>query len=65
MPELNAFPDHSELIRAHKDLSEATKIQSKIDSGEIPQLADSSKETFELARKLFEGISNLKSLRKK
>ena len=63
LPLVAAFPDSRELLRAHQDLSRFTDLQSKIDSGEVLQLADSSKETFEAAQGLSSQISNLRLLR--
>lgn len=62
LPLVAAFPDSRELLRAHQDLSRFTDLQSKIDSGEVFPLADSSKETFEAAQALSAQISNLRLL---
>lgn len=63
LPMISAFPDSRELLHTHQDLSRYTELQSEIDSGGVPSLANSSKATFEAAQLLSEQISNLKRLR--
>ena len=63
LPMISAFPDSRELLSTHQDLSRYTELQSEIDSGGVPSLANSSKVTFEAAQLLSEQISNLKGLR--
>lgn len=62
LPLIAAFPDSRELLRAHQDLTHLQELQAKVNSGEVPLFADTSKETFEAAQHLFAQISNLKLL---
>lgn len=63
LPLLAAFPEVRELLRAHQDLARSAELQSQVDSGEVPQLIDASKEIFETVQGLSAQISNLKLLR--
>jgi hypothetical protein len=63
LPQIAAFPESRELLRAHQDLSRLAELQSQIDAGAVEQLADSSPETFEAAQTLSAHISNLRLLR--
>ena len=63
LPEASAFPDSRDLLRVHQDLSQLSKLKAAIDEGSVPPLADSSKETFQLAASLSELISNIKPLK--
>lgn len=62
LPLISAFPDAQELMRAHQDLVRAVELQAQIEAGEVPPLADSSKQTFDSAQSLSSQISNLKLL---
>jgi len=63
LPEASAFPDSRDLLRVHQDLTQLSKLKAAIDEGSVPPLADSSKETYQLATSLTESISNLKQLK--
>ena len=63
LPLISAFPESRELLQVHRDLSRHAELQVRVDSGEVPPLADSSKATFQAAQHLSAQISNLKLLR--
>ncbi len=63
LPEASTFPDSRDLLRVHQDLAQLSKLKAAIDEGSVPPLADSSKETFQLAASLAELISNMKPLK--
>jgi hypothetical protein len=57
------FQMPGKLLRVHQDFSRSAKLQAQVDSGEVPPLADSAKETFKAAQSLSAQLSNLKLLR--
>lgn len=63
LPVVSAFPDSRDLLRVHQDLGQLSKLKSAIEDGSVPPLANSSKETFQLASLLAEQIANIKLLK--
>ncbi len=57
------FPDSKALLEVHQDLSQFEKLKQGVDNGEVPALADSSKETLALAQQLLTHIEALQRLR--
>jgi hypothetical protein len=63
LPEISAFPDGRELLRAHQDLSRYAELKSRIDDGSVAALADASEGTLAAAQQLFEEIEELQAMR--
>jgi very-short-patch-repair endonuclease len=64
LPQMDAFPDSRELLRAHQDLSRYAELKSRIDNGSVPALADASEATLSTAEQLYRQIEELQALRK-
>jgi hypothetical protein len=63
LPQMAAFPDSRELLRAHQDLSRCAELKSQIDNGSVPALADASEATLAAAEQLHRQIEELQALR--
>jgi superfamily I DNA and/or RNA helicase len=62
LPQLNEFSDSKDLLIAHQDLSQYIRLKKDIDSGNIPNLADSSQETYDRTVLALSHISSLQDL---
>lgn len=56
VPAANDFPDNTEVLKAHQDLSRLVQIEEELQSRGAPHLADSSSRTLECAHRLFEKL---------
>jgi very-short-patch-repair endonuclease len=52
LPELAELPDAREVLKVHQDLSQFTTLKRQIDTGSVPSLPDSTKETIDVAEQL-------------
>ncbi|WP_020564775.1 AAA domain-containing protein [Methylosarcina fibrata] len=64
LPQMAAFPDSRELLRAHQDLSRCAELKSQVDNGRVSALADASEATLAAAEQLYREIEELQALRK-
>lgn len=63
VPSLASFPESIEIIKVHRDLCQLDTLKEAVKKGDIPEMANGSKATFELAANLIEEISNLKNVK--
>ncbi len=62
LPQIIQFPDSSELLRVHRDLSQFEKLKASIENGDVPALAGSTSETFDRVHALAAKLLILRQL---
>lgn len=63
LPQLVEFPDAATLLQVHQDLSQFEKLKQEVEKGEVPALADSSRETLSHVQQVLSDIERLRNLR--
>jgi very-short-patch-repair endonuclease len=63
LPQVGAFPDSSRLLQVHQDLSRLALLNRKLESGEVPQLVDSSAKAATAAQDLAAIAQEVKDMR--
>ena len=62
LPQIIQFPDSSELLEVHRDLSQFEKLKASIEKGEVPALATSTGQTFDRVHELADRVLTLRQL---
>lgn len=62
LPQLVDFPEGTELLRLHRDLSQYEKLREQIESGDIPALAETTDEAIEQVHSLSGKLARLQLL---
>ncbi|MCC6825475.1 MAG: AAA family ATPase [Acidobacteria bacterium] len=64
LPDPDSMPEASEILEVHRTLRQVHEIQRQVNSGEIPDLADSSEDTIRSAQVTLSKIETLTGLRR-
>ena len=63
LPQLAEFPDSRSILQIHQDLSRFEQLKRDVESGDVPNLADTSQKTIDSAVALKSDVDELKVLR--
>ncbi len=62
LPELSELPEARAVLKVHQDLSQFTTLKRQIDTGTVPSLPDSTRETLDVAEQLHAQIEIVEQL---
>ena len=65
LPEINAFPESTEILRIHRDLARQNKLKEQMEENNLPPLADSLENIFIYADSLLKAFTEYEEIKKK